>query len=154
MSLLTALMARNCKCIALLFSLFCHLFFFASLNKQFAVGSHNLHGFKKSSEYHKQCLQNYTGVWFAQELWLPEKRLSDISRLGVQFVARSGMEESFSSGIYNGCPHSGVSIAWSPDMNHMIKPLVNYRHKRIVCAQMLAQPNPLLFVSILVHAFL
>ena len=69
----TALMAQNCKCIASLFSLFCHFFFFASLNKQFAVGSHNLHGFRKSSEFHKQCIQNYTGVWFAQELWYTRK---------------------------------------------------------------------------------
>ena len=141
-------MARAYKCTASLFSLFCLISIFASTNKSFVVGSHNLHGFKKSSQFHKQCLQNHTGVWFGQELWLSEKRLSDISQLGVQFVARSGMEEAISGGIYNGRPHGGVSVAWSPDMDHLIKPLVNYRHKRIVCAEMMADPSPLLFASI------
>ena len=134
----TAMWRRNHKCFDSLFSLFRLLFFFASINKEFVVGSHNLHSFKKSSEFHKQCIQDHKGVWFGQELWLSEKRLSDMTQLGVNFVARSGMEGAFSSGIYNGRPHGGVSIAWSPEMDHLIRPLVNYRHKRIVCAQMFA----------------
>ena len=136
------------KCSQSLFSTFLLLFIFASVNKQFTIASHNLHGFKKSSVFHKECIHNHTGVWFGQELWLSEKRLSDLTQLGVQFVARSGMEESITRGIYAGRPHGGVSIAWSPDMDQLIKSLVNYRHKRIVCVEMLAEPNPILMASI------
>ena len=131
-----------------LFSIFCLLISFASSNKQIVVGSHNLHSFKKTSAFHKQCIQNYGGIWFAQELWLPERRLSELSALDVQFVARSGMEDSLTGGIYNGRPHGGVSIAWSPDINHVIRPLINYRHKRIVCVELSAKPNPILLASI------
>ena len=84
----------------------------------------------------------------AQELCLPENRLSDMTQLGVQFVACSGMEDAVTRGIYCGRPHGGVSIAWSPEMDHAIKPLVNYRHKRIICIEMIAEPNPLTFASI------
>ena len=111
------------KSIRSIFSTFCLLIVFASVKKQFTVASHNLHSFKKSSTYHKQCIQNLGGLWMAQELWLPERRLSDLSQLGVQFVARSGMDDAFSHGIYNGRPYGGVSIAWSPDMDHLIRPL-------------------------------
>ena len=129
-------------------STFLLLFIFASVNKEFTIASHNLHGFKKSSVFHKECIRNHTGVWFGQELWLSEKRLSDLSQLGVQFVARSGMEDAMTKGIYAGRPHGGVSVAWSPDMDPLIKPLINYRHKRIVCVEMLAEPNPILMASI------
>ena len=129
-------------------SIFRLLFIFASINKHFTIASHNLHSFKKSSTFHKQCLETYGGVWMAQELWLPENRLSQLTSLGVQFVARSGMEEAVSNGIMRGRPYGGVSIAWSPDMDHVIKPLVNYRHKRIVCVEISANPNPLLLISI------
>ena len=88
-----------------------------------------------------------------QEHWLPEKRLSDLSQLNVNFTARSGMETAFSQGIYNGRPHGGVSIAWSPDLDHLIKPLVNYKHKRIVCIELAADPHPLLFASIYMPFF-
>ena len=83
----------------------------------------------------------------AQELWLAERRLSELFPLGGQVVAHSGMEDSMSRGIYNGRPHGGVSIAWSPDLDHVIKPLVNYRHKRIVCVELIAKPNPIIFAS-------
>ena len=89
----------------------------------------------------------------AQETWLTEKRLSDLSQLGVQFTACSGMEESVSGGLYNGRPHGGVCIAWSPDLNHVIRPLANYRHKRIVCVEMAAEPHPVLFASIYMPFF-
>ena len=89
----------------------------------------------------------------SQETWLPENRLSDLSQLGVQFVARSGMEDAISRGIYSGRPHGGVCIAWSPDMDHVIKPLVNYKYKRIVCVEMNAQPNPIIFASIYMPFF-
>ena len=84
----------------------------------------------------------------AQEHWLPENRLSDLTQLGVQFVARSGMQEAISSGIYNGRPYGGVSIAWSSNLDHVIRPLVNYKHKRVVCIEMAAKPHPLLFVTV------
>ena len=112
--------------IFIIFSTFCSLFTFASVNKQFSIASHNLHSFKKSSAFHKQCIDTYGGVWMAQELWLPESCLSQLASLGVQFVARSGLEEAVSNGIMRGRPYGGVSIAWSPDMDHIIKPLVNY----------------------------
>ena len=119
-------------------SLLCSLiliFTFASINKKFTVATHNLHGFKNTSIFHKQCIQKYSGIWFAQELWLPESRLSQLQDLGVHFVGRSGMENALSNGIMRGRPHGGVSIAWSPDFNHVIKPLVNYRHKRVVAVE-------------------
>ena len=89
----------------------------------------------------------------AQEHWLPEKRLSDLRDLGVQFAARSGMEDAASSGILRGRPFGGVSIAWSPDLDHVIRPVVNYRHKRIVSVEMAAHPHPLLFTSVYMPFF-
>ena len=68
----------------------------------------------------------------AQELWLTEKQLTQLHQLGTQFVARSGMEEAVSSGVLRGRPFGGVSIAWSSDLNHVITPLPNYKHKRVV----------------------
>ena len=133
-------------------SLFC-IVTFASFNKQFVVASHNLHGFKKSSTFHKQCLSNFGGVWMGQETWLPESRLSQLQELGVQFVASSGMEETVSSGIMRGRPYGGVSIAWSPDLNHVIRPLVNYRHKRVVCIEVTTDPQPLLLLSVYMPFF-
>ena len=88
-----------------------------------------------------------------QELWLQEKQLAIMSDLGVQFVARSGMEEAVSSGILSGRPYGGVSIAWAPELNHVMKPLVNYRHKRLVAVEMAAAPKPIIFVSIYMPFF-
>ena len=121
---------------------------FAGITTNFTVGSHNLHNYKRSSSFHKSCLQNYGGVWFGQELWLQEKQLSQMTDLGVQFVARSGMEEAVGSGMLKGRPFGGVSIAWAPEMNHVMKPLVNYRHKRLVCVEMATKSEPIIFVSI------
>ena len=137
----------------LFLSLFCLLFSFASTYKQFKVASHNLHSFKTSSTFHKKCIQKHGGVWMAQELWLPENRLSQLNELGVQYVARSGMEAAVSGGILCGRPYGGVSIAWSPDMDHFIKPLINYRHKRIVCVEAASEPNPILLISIYMPFF-
>ena len=36
-----------------------------------------------------------------------------------------------------------------PGLDHDIKPLVNYRHKRVVCVELLAEPNPILLASLL-----
>ena len=60
------------------------------------VASHNLHGFKNSSHYHKDCISQYGGVWMGQELWLTQKQLPQLSYLGVQFTAKSGMEDAVS----------------------------------------------------------
>ena len=133
--------------------IFCLNFIFAAIDKTFTLASHNLHGFKKSSAFHKKCIQSYGGVWFSQEIWLPENRLSQLCKLGVQFVAHSGMEAAMSSGIMRGRPHGGVSIAWSSDLDHAIKPLINYRHKRVVCVEVDAEPDPLLLVSIYMPFF-
>ena len=119
----------------------------------FTVASRNLHGFKKSSTFHKQCLERHGGVWFSQEIWLPENRLSELCDLGVQFVAHSGMENAVTSSIMRGRPYGGVCIAWSPDLDHVIRPLVNYRHERIVCVESAANPHPLLFVSVYMPYF-
>ena len=89
----------------------------------------------------------------SQEHWLSENRLSDLTQLGVQFVARSSMQEAYSNGIYNGRPYGGVSIAWSSNLDHVIRPLVNYKHKRIVCVEMAAKPSPILFMSIYMPFF-
>ena len=128
--------------------LLCFIFIFASLNRSITVASHNLHSFKKSSVFHKQCIEQYGGLWLGQELWLPESRLSQLQELGVNYVAHSGMEDAISNGILRGRPFGGVSIAWAPDLNHVIKPLVNYRHKRIVCVEAALEPDPVLFVSL------
>ena len=145
-----AKMRFNEKCFLFIFRL---CFIFASINKTFTVASHNLHGFKKSSAFHRQCLQQYGGIWFGQEHWLPENRLSQLNELGTQFVARSGMEDAVSNGIMRGRPYGGVSITWSSDMDHVIRPLVNYRHKRVVSVEAAAEPHPLLFICVYMPFF-
>ena len=114
---------------------FCISFAFAASASNIStvnIASHNLHGFKKSSTYHKACLQSHPGIWMAQELWLTEKQLQQLTTLGTQFTARSGMQEAISAGILTGRPFGGVSIAWSPQLNHLVNPLSNYVHKRVV----------------------
>ena len=109
------------------------LLFAASIaSKSVNIASHNLHSFKKSGAYHKQCLHTHGGIWMSQELWLSEKQLPTLQQLGTQFVARSGMEDSVSNGIMVGRPFGGVCISWSPDLDHLIFPIANFRHKRIV----------------------
>ena len=88
-----------------------------------------------------------------QELWLAEKQLPTMSSLGVQFVARSGMEEAVSTGILRGRPFGGTSIAWSADLDHAIKPLVNYKHKRVVCVELQSSPSPIILASIYMPYF-
>ena len=112
------------------------------------IGSHNLHSFKKSGSFHKACIHDYGGVWMGQELWLSEKQLTQLHQLETRFVARSGMEEAISSGILRGRPFGGVSISWSKDLNHVMTPLANYRHKRVVAAEMETESEKILFISI------
>ena len=111
---------------------FCLFLTFAATLTNITVASHNLHSFKKSGAYHKACVERHGGLWMGQELWLSEKQLPMLQQLGSQFVARSGMEDAASGGIMLGRPFGGVSITWSPDLNHLISPISNFRHKRIV----------------------
>ena len=46
------------------------------------------------------------------------------------------MEDAVSSGILVGRPFGGVSISWSQNMEHLVSPLSNYRHKRVVAVEM------------------
>ena len=98
-------------------------------------------------------MERHGGVWFSQEIWLPENRLSELCDLGVQFVAHSGMENAVTNSIMRGRPYGGLCLAWSPDLDHVIRPLVNYRHERIVCVESAANPHPLLFVSVYMPYF-
>ena len=126
---------------------------FASSLQSITIASHNLHGFKKSSIYHKSCLQSLNGIWMGQELWLSEKQLSSLHQLDTQFVARSGMEDSISQGIYRGRPHGGVSISWSSMLNHLISPLTHFRHKRVVGIELKTKEQPFLVICVYMPFF-
>ena len=109
---------------------FCLSLIFAATT--ITIGTHNLHGFKKSSVHHRSCLQRHEGIWLGQETWLTEKQFPLLSTLGAQYVARSSMEDAISTNILRGRPFGGVSIAWSPKLNGIVSPLTNFRHKRVV----------------------
>ena len=121
--------SKSFKSPFVLFWQFCLFALFAASLKDITIASHNLHSFKQSGAYHKSCIENNGGIWFAQELWLSEKQLPLMQQLGTQFVARSGMEKAVSDGILKGRPFGGVSICWVPDINHLVTPLTNFRHK-------------------------
>ena len=70
--------------------------------KDITVSTFNLHGFSASSAYLKGCLNSHGGLWMVQEHLLSEQQLHLFQKLDGQFVARSGMEDAFSSGIYRG----------------------------------------------------
>ena len=127
---------------------YCTLLLFAASIRDISIASHNLHSFKQSVAYHKACLKRHGGIWFGQELWLSEKQLSSLQELETQFVARSGMEQSVSDGILVGRPFGGVSIAWSPDLDHCITPLTNSNHKRIVGVELKTSDKDVLLFSI------
>ena len=88
-----------------------------------------------------------------QELWLTEQQLPSMNSLGAQFVARSGMESAISSGILRGRPFGGVSIAWSANLNHVVKPLSNFRHKRVVGVEMDLRDRNILLISVYMPCF-
>ena len=88
-----------------------------------------------------------------QELWLTEKQLPVLQQLGTQFVARSGMEDAVASGILRGRPFGGVSIAWSPHLDHLIKPLSNFRHKRVVGVELCTGDNNFLLICVYMPFF-
>ena len=126
---------------------FCLSLIFAATTT-FTIASHNLHGFKKSSAYHRACIQQHQGVWLGQETWLTEKQFPLLNSLGTQFVARSSMEDAISSGVLRGRPFGGVSIAWSPKLNGIVCPLTNFRHKRVVGVEINANNNKTLLVNV------
>ena len=130
-----------------IFRLFCLLLTFNVETKDITIGSHNLHSFKTSCDYHKSCLETHGGIWLGQELWLTEKQLPLLHQLNTQFTARSGMEEAVSRGVWRGRPYGGVSVAWSADLNHVISPLSNYKHKRIVAVELTTTNKNIIFIS-------
>ena len=137
----------------LTFLSYCLSFTFASPSSTINVASHNLHSFKQSVAYHKQCIQTHGGIWMAQEHWLSEQQLSSLQQLGTQFVARSGMEEAVSKGVLSGRPFGGVSISWSADLNHLINPLSNFRHKRIVAIELKTTDLDFVFICVYMPYF-
>ena len=58
------------------------------------------------------------------------------------------MEEAVSAGVMRGRPFGGVSIAWSKDLNHLVFPLTNYKHKRIVAAELRLAGEKILLISV------
>ena len=88
-----------------------------------------------------------------QEHWLSERQLPLLQKVDAQFVARSGMEEAISTGIYKGRPYGGVSIAWSSDLNQVIKPIMNYKHKRLVAVELYANDMKILLMSVYMPFF-
>ena len=132
---------------------FCLFVLFAASKRNITIGSHNLHSFKQSAAYHKECLKSHGGIWFSQELWLSDKQLPCLQQLGTQFVARSGMEKAVSDGLLVGRPFGGVGIAWSPDLNDHVMPLSNLDHKRVVGVEVNDVDHKLLMISVYMPFF-
>ena len=107
----------------------------------------NLHGFSKSSGYLKECIKSHSGIWFIQEHWLSESQLHKFQQVDAQFVARSGMEDAVSSGIYRGRPFGGVAICWSSGLSPFITPVTNLKHKRIVAIELQTADGNFLLIS-------
>ena len=116
--------------------------------QQLTIASFNLHGFSKASSYLRDSIQSYGGIWLVQEHWLNEQQLHEFHKLDALFVARSGMEDALSSGIYRGRPFGGVSICWSKDLSHVVVPISNYKHKRIVAVELKTATRNLLLISV------
>jgi exonuclease III len=93
-------------------------------------------------------MEKHEGIWMGQELWLNEKQLSSLGSENVSFLARSGMEQSCSSGIYRGRPHGGVTLAWNKNLGAVIKPLSNHKHERVVAAEIESGDDKILLVCV------
>ena len=122
---------------------------FASIlptHKDISVATYNIHGFSASSNYVHDCISKHGGIWMLQEHWLSEHQLQQLDQLNVQYVARSGMEDAISAGIYRGRPFGGVAICWSPDLNHIVTPVSNFKHKRVVAVEMKRQNRDILLI--------
>ena len=107
-----------------------------------------MYGFNTAGTFHKSCIQSFGGIWFSQEHWLSTQNLTRLQSLDAQYVARSGMEDAVSAGVLRGRPFGGVSIAWSKDLNHLIFPLTNYKHKRVVAAEMRLADEKILLINV------
>ena len=127
----------NFFCLSILFILVTLTFNSLVTNQRsITVSTFNLHGYSASSKYLRDCISTHGGIWMLQEHWLSEHQLQQLQQLGVQFVARSGMEEAVTTGVYRGRPFGGVAICWSSDLNKTISPITNFKHKRVVAAEM------------------
>ena len=58
------------------------------------------------------------------------------------------MEDAVSSGVLRGRPFGGVSIAWSCDLNHVITPLTDYNHKRVIAVELTTTKENIIFISV------
>ena len=117
------------------------------------IATFNLHGFSQSSKYLKESIHTHGGIWLVQEHWLSEQQLHQLQQINCQYVARSGMEDAVSSGIYRGRPFGGVAICWSPDLNHVIVPVTNYKHKRIAAVEIKTQNRNILLITVYMPFF-
>ena len=117
------------------------------------IATFNLHGFSQSSQYLKESIQTHGGIWLVQEHWLSEQQLHQLQQLNCQYVARSGMEDALSSGVFRGRPFGGVALCWSPDLNHVIVPVTNYKHKRIAAVEVKTQNRNILLVTVYMPFF-
>ena len=63
------------------------------------------------------------------------------------------MEEAASSGVLRGRPFGGVSMAWSEDLNHVIAPLTNYKHKQVVAIEMTTVGARIRFITMYITFF-
>ena len=88
-----------------------------------------------------------------QEHWLSESKLQQLQQTDAQFVACSGMEDVVSSGIYRGRPFGGVSILWSQDLNRLVTPVTNFKHKRVVAVELKAEDGHFLIISVYMPFF-
>ena len=137
------------------FIVFWLLLIFAASATQTMVNfaTHNLHGFSKSANYLNHCIQSHGGIWFIQEHWLAESQLNQLQSLNAQFVARSGMEDAVSSGVYRGRPFGGVAICWLPELSHVITPISDFKHKRVVAVELNTDEGDFVLISIYMPFF-
>ena len=151
--LFPAAIMAHCKAIVLL--LFVTLTFpsITPSQKNISVASFNIHGFSASSKYLSDCISTHGGIWMLQEHWLSEHHLRQLSQLKVQYVASSGMEHAISSGIYRGRPFGGVAICWSPDLDDLVTPISNVKHKRVTAVVMKQQNHSILFICVYMPFF-
>ena len=118
-----------------------------AIKTDLTMATYNLHGFSKSSKYLNECIKAQGGIWFIQEHWLSDSQLHKLHQVEAQFVARSGMEDAVSSGIYRGRPFGGVAICWSPILSHLITPVSHFKHKRIVAVELKTADGNFLLIS-------
>ena len=125
----------------------CLLIIFAAANITLSIASHNLHGFKKSSAFHKQCLETYGGVWLGQNL-VPRK----------SFVSTLRTQRSVCRPLWDGrrCHqrHHAWETVWRSQHSVVARSRSRHqtahelRHKRSVAVEVETKPYSLLLLSI------